>query len=39
MNLQFFRRLVWLLFALATCASAQQIDSCVALMKFKSPGV
>src|SRR6266568_5638196 len=37
MHSQFFRKLVWPVFALATCASAQQINACGGLMKFKSP--
>jgi hypothetical protein len=36
---QFFRKLVWFVFGLATCASAQRTDSCTELMKFKGPGV
>src|ERR1035437_7114839 len=39
MNSQLFRALVWLLCVRAACASAQQIGSCAALMKFKSPDV
>jgi hypothetical protein len=39
MRSQFFRRLVWPVFVLAACASAQQIDSCAGLMKFKSLSV
>jgi feruloyl esterase len=39
MHSQFFRRLVWPVFVLAACASAQQIDSCAGLMKFKSLSV
>jgi feruloyl esterase len=39
MRPQFFRKLVWSIFALATCAFAQPADSCAGLMKFKSPSV
>jgi hypothetical protein len=39
MHSQFFRKLVWFVFALVTYASAQQTDSCTGLMKFKGPGV
>jgi len=39
MNPQLLRRLVWSVVALATCGSAQRIDSCPGLMTFKSPSV
>ena len=39
MHSQFFRRLVWAVFALAAYTSAQQTNSCAGLMKFKSAGV
>jgi hypothetical protein len=38
MHKQFFRKnFVWPVFALATFASAQQINACAGLMHFKSP--
>jgi len=39
MHSQFLRSLVWAVFALATCASAQQANSCAGLIEFKSAGV
>jgi hypothetical protein len=39
MHSQFLRKLVWSVIVLATCTSAQRIDSCTELMKFKSPSV
>ena len=39
MHSQFFRKLMWSIFTLATCATAQSADPCAGLVKFKGPSV